>query len=257
MKFDKIYPKIQNLPYIKKHNAKVLYKFIIENEIKEVLELGFAHGKATLVVASALQEVGGGCVTSVDLKASSFEPSLENLLQKSELKNLSRYVEIRRMKSGYSWFLRNEIRENTQKGKCKEKYGLCIIDGPKNWTIDGHAFFCVDKLLKNGGWFIFDDYDWRYANQSGKTTDGISHRSMSEEEINTAHIKEVFELLVMQHSSYGQFKIHEQGDWAWAKKEIGKKKNKKRVNHVVASPIQYRLVKFGRRVLSALKNRVS
>jgi hypothetical protein len=35
-----------------------------------------------------------------------------------------------------------------------------LSNGPKNWTIDGAAFFMADKLMKAGGWIIFDDYDW-------------------------------------------------------------------------------------------------
>ncbi|MEO7539938.1 MAG: hypothetical protein ABIV21_07910, partial [Pyrinomonadaceae bacterium] len=71
------------------------------------------------------------------------------------------------------------------------------------------------------GWLIFDDYGWSYASaakQGSDSTDGIAHRSLSEDELQIPQIKEVFQLLVMQHPDYGNFRIHGEGDWAWAQK---------------------------------------
>lgn len=82
----------------------------------------------------------------------------------------------------------------------------------------------ADKLLKKNGWMIFDDYLWSYAraDKAGRgATDGITHRKLSEAELNTPQIREVFQLLVMQHPDYDNFKIHAEGDWAWAQKTGG------------------------------------
>ncbi|NJO01263.1 MAG: hypothetical protein HC880_05815 [Bacteroidia bacterium] len=130
-------------------------------------------------------------------------------------------MRIVREQTGYNWFLHNEIAAHSQNYQCQPQYDFCVIDGPKNWTIDGCAFFLVDKLLKNQGWIVFDDYNWFYASaeQAGRSaTDGISHRQLSEAERNIPHIQEVFQLLVMQHPDYTRFKIHAEGDWAWAQK---------------------------------------
>ncbi len=124
------------------------------------------------------------------------------------------------MQTGYTWFLHDEIRRQTVEGQCQPKYDLCIIDGPKNWTIDGCAFFLVDKLLKSQGWIIFDDYAWTYvsADRRRSSTDGITHRELSEDERKTPQIQEVFELLVMQHPSYSNAIVHALNDWAMAQK---------------------------------------
>lgn len=143
-----------------------------------------------------------------------YSPSAEELLART---NLAKSVKIVREKTGYNWFLRNEIKANTDGYTCIPKYDLCIIDGPKNWTIDGAAFFMADKLIKDGGWIIFDDYLWTHAvaeKNGSDATDGIAHRSLSEDEVNTPQIREVFQLLVMQHPGYGNFKIHGEDDWA-------------------------------------------
>ena len=56
------------------------------------------------------------------------------------------------------------------------------------------------------------------TNKRRNTTDGIAHNSMANDEQNLAQIKEIFHLLVMQHSNYSNFIIKEEGDWVWAQK---------------------------------------
>jgi predicted O-methyltransferase YrrM len=233
MKFQVVNKYLDGIPYTAERNAETLYNFIIENRIKNVLELGFAHGKASCFIAAALDELGEGQVVCVDLLEASFTPSIEDLLQKT---GLGEYVKVVREQTGYNWFLHNEIKASSENHQCASKYDLCIIDGPKNWTIDGLAFFLADKLLNKNGWMIFDDYAWAYsgADKQGKgVTDGISHRSLSDEELKTPQIKEVFQLLVMQHPSYSNFTIHGEGDWAWAQKTSSDGKMKVNIEYNV------------------------
>ncbi|HWS88410.1 MAG TPA: hypothetical protein VN282_15670 [Pyrinomonadaceae bacterium] len=61
------------------------------------------------------------------------------------------------------------------------------------------TFFLVDKLLRPGGWILFDDLNWTYVSKGGEQTGGISHRATGEDELNTPHIDLVFRLLVQQH----------------------------------------------------------
>ena len=97
-------------------------------------------------------------------------------------------------------------------------YDFCFIDGPKNWTIDGLAFFLVNKLLKNKAWILFDDYLWTHGKHDGReSTDGITVRSLGNEELEEPHIKLIFELLVMQSGEFSNFKIQDNW-WAWAQK---------------------------------------
>ena len=219
MQFAQIKQKLKGIPFISEDNAQLLYDLIIKEKLTNILELGIAHGTATCYMAAALDELGQGEITAVDLLEAKekFCPSAEEQLIKTNLQNYARVI---REQTGYTWFLHNEIRQCTTNNVCQPKYDLCIIDGPKNWTIDGCAFFLADKLLKEGGWIIFDDYKWTYANADRKraTTDGITHRQLSEEEFKTPQIKEVFELLVMQHPSYSDFVVQNSGDWAWARK---------------------------------------
>jgi predicted O-methyltransferase YrrM len=192
---------------------------IIREKLANILELGIAHGTATCYMAAAIEERGDGRITAVDLLEAEalFKPSPEEQLAKA---NLAHFVKIVRMQTGYTWFLHDEIKRLTTKDVCRQEYDLCIIDGPKNWTIDGCAFFLVDKLLKENGWIIFDDYLWTYAEADSRrdATDGITHRRLSEVERNTPHIKEIFELLVKQHPNYSDLFVHPSEGWAIARK---------------------------------------
>lgn len=77
------------------------------------------------------------------------KPSIEELLQRV---GLPQYVEIHRERTGYNWYLQKLIAQRSENDLniCEPIFDLCIIDGPKNWTIDSSAFFLVDKLLKPG-----------------------------------------------------------------------------------------------------------
>jgi predicted O-methyltransferase YrrM len=219
MQFEIVHSLVGRVPFIREDNARYLYDLIHREKYARILELGIGHGTATCYMAAALEEIGVGRITSVDLIETEkhFQPTAEELLSRT---GLSRFVEIIRMQSGYTWFLHDKILSNTKDGSCEEEYDLCIIDGPKNWTIDGAAFFLVDKILKTGGRIIFDDYFWTHARDSGETdaTDGISHRSLSKIELETPQIREIFELLVVQHPSYSNFTILAEGSWAIAQK---------------------------------------
>lgn len=219
MTFQEIHALVGNVPFISKGNARYLYDHIVENKIENVLELGIAHGTATCYIAAALKAKGGGQVTAVDLLSAKdvYTPSAEEQLEST---GLSGFGAVHRMQTGYAWFLHDEIIRCTENDICRPKYDLCIIDGPKNWTIDGATFFMADKLLRKDGWIIFDDYNWTYASAANRraATDGITHRELSKDELELPHIREIFELLVKQHPSYGRFTLLDGGDWAMAQK---------------------------------------
>jgi predicted O-methyltransferase YrrM len=225
MKFERIHSLVGNVPFITSGNARYLYDLILREKSTNILELGIAHGTATCYMAAALEELGGGIITAVDLIGvkDHFKPSVEQQLEKT---GLSKFVSVERMQTGYTWFLHDEIVRNTVGGICNEIYDLCVIDGPKNWTIDGAAFFFVDKLLKKNGWIIFDDYNWTYgvADNLRASTDGITHRDLSLDEKTIPQIREVFELLVKQHPNYGNLYLYSDRDWAVAQKTLDARK---------------------------------
>ena len=221
MKFDEIYLHVEGIPYLSSQKAKVLYEFIMDKKPSECLELGFAHGVSVCYVAAALDELGTGHITAVDLKRGMDwqKPSIEYLLSKT---GLGEYVTIGRESLSYTWFLKKEIEKCTVDQTCTPVYDFCYIDGPKNWTNDGCTFFLVDKLLKPNGHILFDDFSWTYDKSDEWSIQkleeaGFLVSQMEEDEREAPHIELVFKLLVMQHPDYSGFVIQKE-NWAWAQK---------------------------------------
>lgn len=220
MKFNTIWEQLRGIPYISEKNASILYEHVIKTKPSHILELGFAHGVSSCVIAAALDENGLGHLTTVDFKDCTEwqSPSIEDLITKTDLPK--ELFTVKREKSGYNWFLHNEVKQQTKNNICEPKYDLCMIDGAKHWTTDGHAFFVADKLLYPGGWFLFDDYSWRYiSSERNRNKKRSLADTMSEEEKRVPHIKEIIELLVLQHPNYSNVVIHSDLDWAWAQKD--------------------------------------
>ena len=236
MKFSEVAKLVKDIPYTQEERGKKLYDHILKNKPKDCIELGFAHGVASCYMAAALDEIGSGTLTCVDLlQSEELSPNLETLIENTPLQT---YISIQREVNSYTWFLQKEITKNTFNYSCNPIYDLCFIDGPKNWTIDGLGFFLIDKLLKEEGNIVFDDYKWKYSEYSKSILDGITVRGLSEDQANTPNIELVFQLLVMQHPNYSDFVIDE--DWAWAKKI---KSDKKTVRIEASQSIKYRLLK--------------
>lgn len=219
MKFEAVRSLLEGVPYIKPERARALYDFVLDAKPQACLELGFAHGASSCYIAAALHELGRGHLTAVDIEDSAGrKPPMESLLART---GLGAYVSVAREVNSYNWFLKKEIERRSVDHRCQPAYDFCFIDGAKNWTVDGFAFFLVDKLLTPGGWILFDDRNWSYAQAealTGKTiTDGIVHRELSEDQRTAPNIDLVFRYLVMQHPDYGEFVLQDDS-WAWARK---------------------------------------
>ncbi len=187
MKFQDARNIVGDTPYLSADEGQELYNHILKTHPANCLELGHAHGVSTIYIAAAHEETGQGCLDTVDLQSSlEREPNLETLLEGTSLVHI---VNIHREKNSYNWFLKMKIQSQTSNDRCEPCYDFCFFDGAKNWTIDGFAFFLVDKLLRAEGWLLFDDLKWSYGKVSGrKYSDGVTLRSLSEEEIREPHI---------------------------------------------------------------------
>lgn len=194
--------------------AKYLEHFIKSKNLSNLLELGFAHGVSSCYLASILKDCGEGHLTTIDLiSASNRKPNINELLTKL---NLQEYVTVYYEYESYNWRLMHFIEEFD-----KPVFDFCYIDGAHDWNVDGFAFFLVDKLLKKGGWIIFDDMNWSFGSSpSMKNIPRVLN--MPEDVKNTQHISKVFDVLVKPHPNYGNFEITDFG-WGIAQKVKSKK----------------------------------
>lgn len=193
--------------------GRVLHDFVLSSGVRDVLELGFAHGNSTCYIAAALAERGNGSVLTIDrAEARQRRPSIIDLLEQT---GLGSFVTPVFAESSYTWELMRLLEQQREGRGTRPRFDFAFIDGAHSWETDGLAFFLVDKLLKPGGWILFDDVHWTFAGSpTMRGTEMVS--AMPESERTTPQVMRVFGLLVMQHPGYDEFRI--EGNWAWARK---------------------------------------
>ena len=156
------------------------------------MELGFAHGVSSCYIAGILDEMKTSHLTTIDLEiAKKREPNIEYLTKKL---GLSSYITIYYEPKSRIWRLMKLIEQHPQ------PIDFCFIYGA-HWYTDGFAFFLIDKLLRHGGWILFDDINWPFdTSPSLKNSEKVQNMPYDEQE--TAQIGKVFELLVKPHPQY-------------------------------------------------------
>ncbi len=211
MTFDHIVRHVGSVPHMTPERGRLLYDFLRRSQPDNVLELGFAHGTSSCYIAAAMQENGTGRLLTIDHeRARARNPNIFSLLEKTKLGS---FVEPVFCPRTYTWELMRLLDEQTKEGRTEPLFDFVFIDGGHTWDSDGFAFMLVDRLLKPGGWVLFDDVLWTPAQSKGEPWVD----ELTEEERNTAHIDKVFKLLVIPHGGYHDFQFD--GTWAWARKK--------------------------------------
>lgn len=143
----------RHIPYMGFRQADYLRTLIYKNGYEDFLELGFFHGKSSLLLAAILEEQGKGHLTTLDLySAKTREPNIDTLLMSESLSH--RVTPVYCFRS-YTW----ELMQQIQMG-CSARYDFCYLDGGHTLDNTGLGFFLVDRLLRIGGTIVFDDLDW-------------------------------------------------------------------------------------------------
>jgi predicted O-methyltransferase YrrM len=184
-----------------------IHNFVREQGFENCLELGLAHGVGSVYIASALEANGRGHLTSVDhILALERDPLASDLLEQA---GLAHRVTLVFEPTSYTWFLHRMLREQLSPDSTIDPcLDFVFIDGSHTWEVDGFAFLLVDKLLKPGGWILFDDLYWRPHHEHGL--------DLPEEQRSMAQVHEVWELLALTHPLYDEMRTN--GSWGWAHK---------------------------------------
>lgn len=221
MKFEEIESHLRGIPHTPSEDGKVLYNFVLENKITNILELGFQHGVSTNYFAAALDELGSGKILTIDREIARNEsPNINELSKKTAL---DKYIEVIFANTSYIWELRKLIKHNIENPDKAKLFDFCFIDGAHSFETDGFAFLLVDKLLNDGGIILFDDINWSYASSPTlKDTDFV--KQMSNEERNAEQINDVLNLLVADNPNYEILEIRNR--WAWIQKISNSNQNK-------------------------------
>ncbi|MBN1446892.1 MAG: class I SAM-dependent methyltransferase [Bacteroidetes bacterium] len=211
MLFPDILSHLENVPHMPPERGKLVYDFVREQKPRHILELGFAHGTSACYMAAALEENGGGHITTIDsVVAKSRTPDISSLLERT---GLGAYVEPVYAARSYTWELMKLLDQHTKNGCTDPQYDFLFIDGGHTWDSDGFSFLLADRLLRPGGWVLFDDVLWTPSESAGE--DWVE--ALPPEEREVAHVEKIFNLLVVPHPSYDSFEFD--GTWAWARKK--------------------------------------
>lgn len=215
MQFEKVRDLIAGVPFTTPENGKVLYDFVLGSGVKEVLELGFAHGVGCCYMAAAMQERGEGRITCVDRhSAKDRAPNIDALLAKT---GLTAHANPVYCENSYTWTLLELIEQNTVGGVCQPVYDFVFIDGAHLFEPDALAFYLSDKLLKPGGWLLFDDLYWTLHASEFQSEPWVTKLSRAERE--SPHVLKIFDVIVKQHPAYTDFRVVDQ--WGWCRKKGG------------------------------------
>jgi predicted O-methyltransferase YrrM len=212
VKFEDVDAAVSHTKFMTTKQGQTVYRFIIENRLGRVLELGFAHGKSTCYLAAAVDELGGDAhVLTMDIaSARDRKPNIVELLARC---GLSKWVTPVFAARSFTWELMKLLEKDPQ-----PRFDFVYMDGGHTWDVTGFGFLLVDRLLSPGGWILFDDLDWTVAS-SPSIADAAWAKKLSDEERRTPQVRKVFELLVCTHAGYSEFREHD--SWGWARKVPG------------------------------------
>jgi predicted O-methyltransferase YrrM len=199
---------VGDTPHTSHARGEELYGFARKHGLSRCLELGFAHGVGTVWLAGAMQSLGGGKVIAVDNdSARARVPGAQEMVDRAGLGSL---VELHFDPISYTWHLQRNLA-----AYANAPFDFVFIDGAHTWDTDGFAFFLVERILRPGGWVLFDDLDWSFSKSPAlRAADSV--RAMPEELRSTPQVRQVWEKLVMTHSAFGNFV--EEDNWGWAQK---------------------------------------
>jgi len=152
MKINKTREQVEGIPHMSIDQANLITDVILKNQFENILELGFDHGVSTCYIAGALDELGRGHITMIDLM--NVRDESPNIDQQLGNLGLDKFVTVFYEPTSYIWRLMKMLEDDPS-----PRFDFCYIDGAHDWFTDGFSFFLVDKLLKPGGMIIFDDLE--------------------------------------------------------------------------------------------------
>ena len=208
---DLIFARYGDLPHMSRGCAERIDAFICEHRFANILELGFAHGKSSAVIAATLRDLGRGHLVTIDrVQAQDMRPNIDEVLAALDL---TAWVTVHYESRSYTWRLMRMLQDRPY-----PVFDFCYIDGAHSWDADGFAFLLVHRLLMRNGWVLFDDLDWTYRSMEARYGGNVPAwlRRIPEEERNTRQVRKVWELLVKRHPEYGEFR--EEGQLGFARK---------------------------------------
>ena len=206
---DQVHEVVKGYPHTDLEYGQILYDFVREHRLTRVLELGTNHGVSTCYAGAAVASLGGGHVVTIDrLPAAAYEPGVLIFRERLGLDEIIIPIFER---DTYNWRLRAFLGQVPP-----PEFDLVFIDGAHTWEPDALAFLMTEKILRPGGWFIFDDINWCIA-ESPTAMAQVGNITLTVEQQRSKQVREIVELLVRQHPNIASW--HEDARWGFARKK--------------------------------------
>jgi predicted O-methyltransferase YrrM len=194
---EEVFARIGNVPYMRLPQGRMFHDFILGNGLCTGLELGFLHGVSTVYLAAALDEAQGGFLTTIDTVAARDRvPNVEHLLG---LTDLARLVKIYYEPTSFNWRLMRLLEEDRY-----ESFDFCYINVAHSWYEAGLAFSLAERLVKPGGWVVFNDLAYTFRESSNKNEPRV--RRMPQDEQSIPQVERVFTLLAEANPYFGFYR---------------------------------------------------
>lgn len=173
-----------------------IIKTLANKKIK-FAEIGVERGRTTLKVCEILKEGSQIHLYDYEKFVNKVEDKIRNIYGYKFI--IKKFAVI---KGDYNWHLMNLIDK-----KININYDYVYLDGAHTLTIDGLAFFLIDKLLNVGGYIEFDDYDWSIATSvTCSPFPPVNNikimKDFTVEQISVSHIKLIIDNLVKTNKRY-------------------------------------------------------
>lgn len=210
---DRVQSRFDDLPYMQHSHAMLMRDLIVERDARDILEIGFYHGKSSAYFAAILEDLGRGHLVTIDRKnARRREPNIEQVLSALDLAHRVTPVYAER---SYTWEMARMIQAAP-----RPQFDLCYFDGGHTWDGTGFGFVLVDMLLRPGGWIVFDDLPWTVEAAMQHRTNVPKHwRNFGPDERTAPAVRLVYDLLV-PHLGYTDRAVINHGRWGLARKPV-------------------------------------
>jgi predicted O-methyltransferase YrrM len=212
--FNKVTSSFDNLPYMQQAQAKLMRDMIRKHDARDILEIGFYHGKSSAYFAAILEDLGAGHLVTMDMAAAkNRDPNIEAVLSSLDLGHRVTTVYAHR---SYTWELAKMLQVSP-----RPQFDLCYLDGGHTWDCTGFGFVLVDMFLRPGGWIVFDDLRWTIEAAIKDRTAKMSRywQACSADERATPAIQLVFDTIV-PHLGYTDLHTANEGRWGIARKPL-------------------------------------
>lgn len=209
-KFIEITERFPSIPYMREKQAEIIRDLIVRNDAKDILEIGFYHGKSSAYIAAVLEDLGRGTLVTIDHRSAlSRNPTIYDLLRSGGLSH--RVQPIIAFRS-FTWELQKLIAHTP-----RPVFDLCYFDGGHTWDSTGFGVVLVDMLLKPGGILVLDDMNWSVKTSQHYRKNPKLAAKFSDDEAASPAVRRAWDL-ILPHLGYTDMQEIPEIPWGVAQK---------------------------------------